>query len=227
MYLEDDVLALSGLQHLAFCERQWALIHIEQQWTENLLTVQGNILHAKVDDPSLVETRDGVIISRAMPIQSFGLGLSGVADVVEFHQTQNTDNAIKIVGKNGFWRPFVIEYKRGKPKISDIDKVQLMAQTICLEEMFAVKIQKGAFFYNEIRRRDNIEFDSELRNKTEKLAKRMHSLFQLGQTPKANYTKLCKACSLYDLCLPQMPKKSVKLYVNSFLNEGGDLSEGF
>ncbi|SHN73256.1 CRISPR-associated protein Cas4 [Desulfovibrio litoralis] len=227
MYSEDDLLALSGLQHLAFCERQWALIHIEQQWTENLLTVQGNILHERVDDPSLVETRNGVIISRAMPIQSFRLGLSGVADVVEFHQVKTADNAIKIAGKDGFWRPFIIEYKRGKPKITDIDKIQLMAQTICLEEMFSITIQKGSFFYNEIKRRDNIEFDSDLRNKTEKLAERMHYLFQLGQTPKAKYTKLCKACSLYDLCLPKMPKTTVKSYINSCLEEGGGLSDDF
>jgi CRISPR-associated exonuclease Cas4 len=160
MYSEDDLLPLSGLQHLAFCERQWALIHLEQQWEENRWTAEGSLMHIKADSgPN--ESRSGIRIVRALPLRCFRLGLSGKADVVEF-PLEGTDP------------PFPIEYKRGSPKKDNWDEIQLCAQALCLEEMLDVPVPAGALFYGETRRRSEIEFGAVLRQNTEELARRMH-----------------------------------------------------
>lgn len=191
MFDDDALLPISALQHLLFCERQCALIHIERVWVENRLTAEGRIMHQKAHDgPD--EARGGVRIARGLPLRCARLGLVGVADVVEFHPPVEA-------GKR---RPFPVEYKRGKPKSHDADRVQLCAQALCLEEMFAVSIPAGALFYGQTRRRREVPFDDALRELTEQTAGRLHALIGAGVTPRAVREPKCDNCSLLPVCLP-------------------------
>jgi CRISPR-associated exonuclease Cas4 len=194
-YSEDDLIQLSALQHLVFCERQCALIHIEQLWSENVLTAEGKIMHEKVDTANR-ESRGKIRIEYGVPMRSLRLGLIGKADVVEFHKNEDK------------WIPFPVEYKRGKPKLDDCDKVQLCAQAICLEEMMDVEILEGALFYGQTRHRDDVKFDSTLRKETEEAAMRLRELIASGITPPPVYAAKCKKCSLVELCLPKVSKKA-------------------
>lgn len=203
MYSEEDLLLLSGIQHIAFCPRQWALIHIEQQWTENRLTVEGHHLHERVDDPFITDSRKKVVTCRSLAVVSYKLGLYGMADLVEFFPTDNPDNATSLTGKSGFWQPIPIEYKRGKPKPEVIDEVQLCAQAICLEEMYNLKISEGFLYYGETRHRFEVAFDDKLRKVVEEYSSRMHYLFERRITPLAEYAPRCKSCSLNNECLPK------------------------
>ena len=188
-FSEDDLLPLSALQHLLFCERQCALIHVEQLWAENRLTVEGRHLHERVDEgPD--ETRGALRIVRSLPIRSLRLGLTGKADVVEFHADG---------------RVVPVEYKRGKPKLDDSDRVQLCAQALCLEEMLGVSIAAGALFYGRPRRRTDVVFHAPLRLRTEESATRLHALIAAGRTPPAVREPKCESCSLLHLCLPPAP----------------------
>jgi len=196
MYTEDELIQLSALQHLVFCERQCALIHIEQLWNENLFTAEGRIMHDKVDTANK-ESRGNIRIEYGVPMRSLMLGLIGKADAVEFHRMDD-----------GMWMPSPVEYKRGKPKMDDCDKVQLCAQAICLEEMLNVEIKKSALYYGRTRRREDVVFDERLRRETEDTAKKVHALIESGVTPKAEYSKKCKKCSLYELCMPKVSRKA-------------------
>ena len=195
VYTEDDLLPLSGLQHLLFCDRQCALIHIEQAWAENLFTAEGRIMHERVHNADR-ESRGDIRIEYGMPLRSLKLGLVGKADVVEFHRKKREDGG-------EFWLPFPVEYKRGKPKKGNYDKVQLCGQAVCLEEMLDIEIPAGALFYGKTRRRQDVIFDGILRRETEDAAKRFHKLIESGITPKAVYMKKCDRCSLHDLCMPK------------------------
>src|SRR5258708_33234147 len=207
MFSDDDLLPISALQHLQFCERQWALIHLEQQWEENRLTAEGRVLHDRVHDAA-TESRPGVVIARGIHLHSLRLGLTGQADVVEFHRLDGDPaSAARLPEREGWWRPLPVEYKRGRPKPDSCDEVQLCAQTLCLEEMFGVVIENGALFYGKNRRRTEVRFDDALRKQTEALARRMHDLYSAGTTPTAAYAKKCDNCSLYDRCLPRMTSK--------------------
>ena len=209
MFTEDDLLPLSGLQHLLFCERQWALIHIEQQWAENRLTQEGRVLHERVHE-SATEARPDLIVARGLRIHCLRLGLSGEADVVEFRRAgsptpdSGTATAVQLAGRSGLWNPFPVEYKRGRPKSDAWDEVQLCAQALSLEEMFSVSIPSGALFYGTNRRRTAVDFTPQLRSRTEALARRMHALYAARQTPPAEYAKKCESCSLLEVCLPTM-----------------------
>jgi len=217
-YLEEDYLMLSGIQHFYFCKRQWALIHIEQQWAENQATMEGNYLHDKADNPYIVEKRKDTFISRAVPVASKYLGLSGILDVLEFKKDKQ---GISVEGKDGFWMPNIVEYKRGKPKKDKRDIVQLVAQVICLEEMLNCTIKKSDFFYHEINRRLSIDITDELKDETRKYSMEMHHLYELKRTPKAESYKNCQKCSLYDICLPRMTKKKVSVpnYIKHYIME--------
>ncbi|MFT3985214.1 MAG: CRISPR-associated protein Cas4 [Lachnospiraceae bacterium] len=218
MYREEDYIALSGIQHFAFCRRQWALIHIEQQWEENLRTVEGNLLHKNAHDASSSEKRGDIIISRGMPIHSSLLGTSGECDVVEFHR--NDMEGITLFGRVGRYLPIPIEYKHGEPKAEDMDILQLTAQAICLEEMLCCEVKTGYIFYEEIRRRITVEFTEELHHKAEELFEEMHQIYQRRYTPKVKSTKACNACSLKNLCLPILNKsRSVKDYIANAVRE--------
>ena len=221
-YLDDELLMLSGVQHIAFCERQWALIHIEQQWQENVKTVEGRIVHEKVDDPEFFESRGDILISRSVPIVSRTLGFYGIADMVEFHLSRDS-KGIKLEKRIGRWNPIPVEYKRGKPKSDSRDEVQLCAQAICLEEMLDVTITNGYLYYAQTRRRTQVNFDYALRAQVKEFALKMHSLFSKGITPKAVYEKHCKNCSLIELCVPKVTEKqkNVSKYIEKFIQLGG------
>ncbi len=210
MYDEDDLLALSGIQHMAFCERQWALIHIEKQWAENVRTVEGRQLHNRVDNPYLFESRVDIVVARAVPIVSYKLGLYGVADIVEFRSVENRGNAIKLPGKPGYWSPYPVEYKRGREKKDDRDEVQLCAQAICLEEMLYTSIENAYLYYGEIRRRVQVKLTETLRQRVVELSQKMHRLLENEITPKADSNKNCWLCSLSDICLPKIGRTKAR-----------------
>lgn len=204
--LEDEFLLLSGIQHMAFCERQWALIHIEQMWAENSRTLEGRFLHEKADDPFKNETRSDLRIVRAMPIASQRLKLRGIADVVEFKRTKDKvdDKTIRLNKRKGWWQPYPVEYKRGRPKPDDRDAVQLCAQAICLEEMLKVSIEYGYLFYGQTKRRQEIVFTKALRARVGELSLKMQKMFAEGKTPKAQADKRCYLCSLVEQCHPNL-----------------------
>jgi len=202
----DELLALSGIQHFCFCRRQWALITIERQWEDNVLTVEGKALHNRVDDPFYSEIRNGVIIARSMPVASYRLGLNGLCDVVEF---STSPEGVNLHGHDGLYQPTPIEYKRGKQKADQSDEAQLCAQALCLEEMLSVTIPFGYLYYGEIRHRYRVEFTEDLRNFVYKMSIEMHSYFERGYTPKVKPSKACKSCSLKDICLPDIRGKVI------------------
>ena len=212
VYSEDEYLMLSGIQHYYFCKRQWALIHIEQQWAENQHTVLGNFLHEKVDKPFLKESRKNLIISRAMPISSSELGLSGIIDVCEFHQVSD---GITLNNRTGFWRPIIVEYKKGKQKVNDLDKLQLAAQAICLEEMYQMHIDESYLYYFSTNSRILVNLTDLLKEKVRDITKEMHQLYQESMTPPAEFFKKCQQCSLYDICMPRISKR--KRSVSNYL----------
>lgn len=214
---DTATLPLSGLQHFAFCRRQWALIHIEQLWKENLRTVEGQLLHHRAHDETQRERRGNLLILRGLAIQSPTLGVSGVCDVVEFHASPQ---GVPIHGEEGLWLPYLIEYKRGKPKSNQADELQLCAQAMCLEEMLCCSIQEGALFYGETKRRTVVSFVPALREQVVSLLQEMHQLYRRGYTPKCKPTKSCNACSLKELCLPKLMKKqNVSAYLRSAMEE--------
>jgi CRISPR-associated exonuclease Cas4 len=217
MYQDDELLMLSGIQHIAFCERQWALIHIEQQWGENVLTVEGHHLHERADDPFESESRGNTLIMRSVQLVSRNLGLYGRADVVELNRTDDTANTIEIKEKSGKWKIVPVEYKRGKPKPDECDEVQLCAQALCLEEMHQISIDKGYLYYGQTRHRHQVLFDVGLRGKTIQFTLRMHELYNAGKTPLAEYKSYCRSCSLIDICMPKTTGKNIS--VNQYLSE--------
>lgn len=204
MYLEEDYLMLSGIQHFCFCKRQWALIHLEEIWTENIFTAQGQVIHKKADQPFLKEKRKDLIISRAMPVSSNELGLSGILDTIEFHKSEE---GIELKNRKGKWQPIIVEYKRGKKKKYDYDNVQLMAQAICIEEELNINLDYGYIYYDQTDTREKVEFTNELRKLTKESAKMMHEYYEKKYVPKAEYFKNCKLCSIYDECQPRITKK--------------------
>ena len=221
MYNEEELLSLSGIQHYYFCKRQWALIHIEQQWAENRATMEGLVLHEKADDPFLVESRKNMFISRAIPLVSYKLGFYGIADIVEFTSSKT---GIEIKGREGRWIPSIVEYKHGKPKEDERDIVQLVAQVLCIEEMLGCKLNSSAFFYNETKRRIKVEITDDLRNKVIGISVEMHKIYDEKITPKAESGKHCKSCSLVDICMPRLTSKKISVanYIEKYTKVGSD-----
>jgi len=215
MYSEDEYLLISGIQHFVFCRRQWALIHIEQQWSENFRTADGRIMHEKVHDPTFHEKRGELITTRAMEISSARLGISGECDAVEFRRDTN---GVQLFGLDGRYSVTPVEYKRGEPKENDCDILQLAAQAMCLEDMLCCEIPFGFLYYGEIRRRVRVDLDAELRRRTEAVIEEMHQLFSRKYTPKVKRRKACNACSLKDICLPMICGKSASEYMNEMLD---------
>lgn len=211
-YNEEDFLQLSGLQHFKFCRRQWALIHIENQWAENYRTADGRILHENAHNSEFSEQRGDRLITRDMRVFSATLGVSGACDILEFHRGST---GIPLKGKTGLWQPYPVEYKRGKPKQDTEDALQLCGQAMCLEEMLCCEIPVGALYYGEIRHRTEVLFTPDLRLEVQKLLTEMHASYDRGHTPKVKPTKACNACSLKELCLPKlMRSKSVETYLH-------------
>lgn len=214
---EEEYLMLSGIQHFKFCKRQWALIHIEQQWEENVRTIEGQHLHEKADQPFIREKRKDKLIVRGMPVQSRTLKINGICDVVEFIKD---DEGVEIIGEQGKYLPVPIEYKRGKPKRNEVDLVQLAAQAICLEEMLVCEIHTGYMFYNEIKQRVEVSITKELKEKVKSLVLEMQDYYARKHTPKVKTGKHCRSCSLQHICLPDMMnRQSVKSYIEGMLRE--------
>lgn len=220
---QDDDLQLSGIQHFSFCRRQWALIHIEDQWQENGLTAEGRVQHDRVHDESISDFRGGVLTLRGMRIRSDRLRVRGVCDAVEF--TPDPDG-IALRGREGLWRPCPVEYKHGSRKLSDCDRLQLAAQAMCLEEMLCCEIPDGALFYWKTRRRERVEIDAGLREKTERMLREMREYYDRRYTPRVKPGKACESCSLSDVCLPRLLRKgetaSVAEYVRRHAAETGE-----
>ncbi|MEK3936851.1 CRISPR-associated protein Cas4 [Sporosarcina sp. FSL W7-1349] len=217
VYDSSEFLSLSGIQHFEFCERQWALIHIEQEWEENVLTIEGNQLHERTDDPFIREKRKGVLYVRGLPVHSAILGLTGICDVVEFYKDEN---GVTLDKEEGKYLPIPVEYKRGKPKKDQSDIFQLTAQAICLEDMLFCKVSQGSLFYHEIRRRIDVEITEELKKQVKETARRMHEYYQRRHTPRVKTGKHCKNCSLRHICLPELlTKESVASYMKRMLAE--------
>ncbi len=214
MYAEEDYLMLSGIQHFSFCRRQWAMIHVEQQWEENVRTTAGELMHKKAHDEGAFEKRGNLLTVRGLRISSRELGLSGQCDVVEFRQDAA---GIALFGYEGKWKPVPVEYKHGAPKEHQADELQLCAQAMCLEEMLQTEILQGYLFYGENRRRTQVEFTDSLRDEVRKLTREMHELFRRGYTPNARPTKQCKACSLENLCVPKLQKA---MKVRDYIEQG-------
>jgi len=214
---EEDYLMLSGIQHFAYCKRQWALIHIEQYWAENVLTYEGRELHDRADDPYFREKRGDRIIARAMPLVSHRLGVYGIADVVEFHRCAAGETGVSLPSRRGHWRPYPVEYKRGKPKSGEYDELQLCVQAECLEEMFDCTVPEGAIFYGEIERRERVELTRALREQAVTMLSEMQQLLREGSTPIAAYDARCDRCSLYEGCQPKLQGKRSTSYLQRYI----------
>lgn len=228
MFSEDDLLPISALQHLLYCPRQCALIHIEQVWAENRFTIEGRHLHDKAHAAG-AELRRGVRLVRSLPLRSLDLGLFGVADIVEFHPPAGRGDVPAAPPNSRIFHdiptlgdppdiarnapitagvptpalvPFPVEYKRGRPKSHDADCVHLCAQAMCLEEMLGCSVPAGALFYGKTRRRQDVTFDAPLRELTRRTAQRLHEMVATRTTPPAVRDEKCPRCSLLHLCLP-------------------------
>ncbi|MCP1102027.1 CRISPR-associated exonuclease Cas4 [Aequitasia blattaphilus] len=213
-YKEEDYLMISGIQHYVFCKRQWALIHLEHQWEDNLRTVEGNIMHDRAHDGPTLETRGDKIISREMRVFSKHLGITGVCDVVEFVRDDLGDNSIMLFGKEGKFGVIPVEYKKGESKSGNEDRMQLIAQVLCLEEMLSTQIDYGYLYYGTTKRREKVAITTEERNEIHRIVEDMHRMFENKHTPKVKWSKACNACSLNNLCVPKLLKnRNVSKYI--------------
>ncbi len=219
---EDDLLPISALQHLAFCLRQCALIHIERIWVENRLTAEGRLLHEQVHEKGTTSRIDTLLV-RGLSIRSLDVGIVGIADMVEFHRISGGEGpaGVELPGAEGRWRPLPVEYKRGRPKGNSCDEIQLCAQAICLEEMLGTTIEEGSLFYGTTRRRCDVRFDPALRDETAEAVNRLRRLISSEQLPTADPGKKCRLCSLRDECLPGIAKldHSASDYVSRTLRQ--------
>ena len=217
IYQDQDYLMISGIQHFSFCRRQWALIHVECQWKENLRTVEGQIVHERCHDEKFTEKRRDLLICRGMRVFSSRMGVTGQCDVVEFLQGES---GATLLGREGLWQPCPVEYKRGKPKKDDSDILQLCAQAMCLEEMLCCEIPEAHLFYDEIHRREKIVLTPQMRRDVQSMFDEMHGYYERGYTPKVKTGKKCNLCSLKDLCLPKLLRKpSVESYYEAYMGD--------
>jgi len=210
MHTEDDLVPISALQHALFCERQYTLIHLEQVWEENRFTAEGRVLHERVD-AERHESRRLFKQEYGMAVRSLQRGLIGKCDLVEIWYTKD-GNAEKVSP---------VEFKRGRKKADDTDRVQLCAQVLCLEEMFGNTIENGQFYYLQEHRRTDCVIDQKLREKTIMLIDRIMNIRETGGTAAVKYEKRkCDNCSLMDLCMPKITgagHKKVDLYIKAQL----------
>lgn len=226
---ESDYLPIFALQHLVFCERQCALIHVERLWVDNRLTVEGTQLHERVDETGSESRRD-LRSARGMRLVSDRLALIGRADVVEFHRTGDSEmprGTVSLRGSDGSWRILPVEYKRGQPKSDRSDDVQLCAQALCLEEMFGTHIESGALYYGKRRQRTDVALDPILRSVTEGYVRRLHELVTRRETPRVAKQPKCRRCSMFDVCLPHGtdPDRSASGYLTAALHNHLDASQ--
>lgn len=211
-YDEENMLMLSGIQHFVFCPRQWALIHIDQQWADNGLTTSGSLLHEHADDPFyLPRNSKNVVVRRSVSVMSRKLGLYGIADVVEFHPVKSNGVELHIGTRNGRWEIVPVEYKHGEEKDDDSDVLQVVAQAMALEEQYGVPVTRGSIYYAKTRRRTDFVIDASLREKAITVAASMHELYQSKAIPKPEerIKRACRSCSVKDICQPKGRKSAV------------------
>lgn len=220
MYLEDDYLMISGIQHFLFCRRRWALIHVENQWAENYFTADGRMFHDRVHERGVKDIRNGTLTIRGLNVSSAKFGISGCCDAVEFLPV---NDGITLHGRAGLWQPLPVEYKRGRSKVNNCDRLQVTAQAVCLEEMFSCVIDYGFIFYKETRRREKVEITAEIRDELTKALEEMHSYYRRGYTPIVKPTKKCEKCSLSSECMPSLLKSEEK--VDSYIKRHMEESE--
>ncbi len=195
-YPESELIPISALQHLVYCERQFALIHVEGVWNENLHTTRGRGFHERAHSGK-TEVRGTLVRSFGVPVRSLEFGLVGVTDAVEFRYSDETLSKIESVTP--------VEYKVGAPKKGAWDAVQVTAQALCLEEMTGVEIPEAFLYYGKTHRRVRVYVDARIRAQTESAALRAHVLIQQDTTPRVGYDpKKCDACSLFDICKPRV-----------------------
>ena len=223
MFSDEDLLMISGLQHLCFCERQWVLIHMEQEWNENVLTIEGRHLHDAVHEQG-VESRGDVRLVRGLRLRSLELGLYGVADMVEFHKD---DKGVRLPNLPQYakWLPYPVEYKRGRKRYDLADEVQVCAQSMCLEEMLKVSIPQAAIYYGQPRRRSVIELSADLRGEVKRLCDRARTLYDGADRPRYTAGPYCRSCSVCDICMPDLSKQdSSSKYLTSIIQDitGGE-----
>lgn len=218
MYLEDDYLMISGIQHFVYCRRQWALIHIEDKWIENYFTADGRVIHNRVHQQGIQDIRNGVLTIRGLNVSSAKYGISGTCDAVEFLPV---NDGITLHGRDGLWQPLPVEYKRGRSKINNCDRLQVTAQAVCLEEMFSCVIDHGFIFYKETRRREKVEITAEMRDELTKALEEMHSYYRRGYTPRVKPSKKCEKCSLSSECMPSLlrSEENVDAYIRRHMEE--------
>jgi len=193
----SDPIPMSALQHAVYCLRQAALIHLERLWADNRFTAEGHVLHAVTDRPGGRRAR-GIRRVSGLALASRRLGIAGIADLVEFHLSQDGET------------PYPVEYKRGKAKLHRADEVQLCAQGLCLEEMTGHPVPAGALFYAQTKRRVEVPFDADLRALTEQTVADLRAVFDARVTPPAIYrADRCRACSLSELCRPKQLARPV------------------
>lgn len=215
--MDSGYLPLSGIQHFYFCRRQWALIHLEQQWKENSHTAEGRLNHVRCHDETLVERRKDLLVVRGMRIVSHVLQLSGICDVVEFRADPD---GVPLQDREGLWLPFPVEYKHGTVKESDADRIQLCAQAMALEEMLVCSVPQGALYHAADRHRKVVDLTAELREITLQTAAQMNDCFVRGYTPKVRPGKHCNACSLKEVCLPALcHKMDAAGYIHTHIRE--------
>jgi len=198
VYTEDELLPISALQHLLFCRRRAALVHIEGLWAENRYTTEGHHLHNRVHDSRVKETRNGTRQVRGVELRSFRWGLTGKADLLEVREPE----------KRGVQRFTLVEYKRGRPKpaLDLAFHVQLCAQAMCVEEMLDVELAEAAIYFGKIRQRRTVVLDETLRNSTAAAIDDLHRIIRSKVTPTARFERKCRKCSLVNLCLPKALK---------------------
>lgn len=218
MYLEDDYLMISGIQHFVYCRRQWALVHVEDKWIENYFTADGRVIHNRVHQQGIQDIRNGVLTIRGLNVSSAKYGISGTCDAVEFLPV---NDGITLHGRDGLWKPLPVEYKRGKSKINNCDRLQVTAQAVCLEEMFSCVIDYGFIFYKETRRREKVEITAEMRDELTKALEEMHSYYRRGYTPRVKPSKKCEKCSLSSECMPSLlrSEENVDAYIRRHMEE--------
>lgn len=219
MYDEEDMLMLSGIQHYMFCPRQWGLIHMEQLWDDNRLTVEGTLLHKRVDDPFYREKNGDTITLRRVALASKQLGLYGYSDAIELHAATDRENSITYDKYPGLWTPYPVEYKHGHHKTEPCDEVQLAAQVMCLEEMYNISLDRAALFYWQTEEREEVVINESLRQLVVSISQAMHEMIQKRTLPPAEPANHCRSCSLKDICLPDISQKNAKTYLKQNLYE--------
>ena len=212
VYREEELLPVSGLQHLLYCRRRAALVHLEGIWDDNVFTATGSIRQERVDAARRHESRPGVRVVRGLLVRSLRLGLTGKCDVVEFRTDESAENAEVV---------FPIEYKRGALREEEGYLVQLCAQAVCLEEMLGASIPEGAIFFAASGRRLEVSFDEDLRCRTINAARDFHDLILGGITPAADHGSRCEKCSLSGICLPRANQdwESASAYLETLIRE--------